>query len=180
MIGESNMTTRRIVTALDQHGKSYIKHDGETPGYLDLDRAINEEIWIDDPNQSGPIDQHDPAAAAQFNLSPPLGGSCVRVFTFIPNALQTHDPAVIASAASKFNTGDSMDPDNPGMHTTASIDYGIVLSGQITLELDQGTIDLNVGDIVVQRATPHAWRNLSDEPCTMLFVLISSPNYSGI
>jgi len=173
------MTTRRIVTALDQNGKSYIKHDGETPGYLDLGRAINEEIWIDDPNQPKSSQEDDPTSAAQFNLSPPLGGSCVRVFTFIPNALQTHDPTVLATAASKFNTGDSMDPNNPGMHTTATIDYGIVLSGQITLELDEGSVDLNVGDIVVQRATPHAWRNLTDAPCTMLFVLISSSNYSG-
>lgn len=172
------MVTRRIVTALDQNGKSYFKHDGETPGYLDLGRAINEEIWIDDPNQHETVDQQDPASAQQFNLSPPPGGSCVRVFTFIPDALQTKDPAILASAASKFNTGDSMDSDNPGMHTTATIDYGIVLSGQITLELDEGSVDLNVGDIVVQQATPHAWRNISDAPCTMLFVLISSPNYS--
>ena len=102
----------------------------------------------------------------------------MRVFTFIPDALQKKDPAILSTASNRFNTGDSMDPTNPGMHTTATIDYGIVLSGQVTLELDEGSVDLNVGDIVVQRATPHAWRNVSSEPCTMLFVLISSPNYS--
>ncbi len=172
------MVTRRVVTALDQNGKSYFKHDGETPGYLDLGRDIDEEIWTDDPNQPKSEHQSDPASAQQFNLSPPLGGSCVRVFTFIPDALQTKDPAILSTASNRFNTGDSMHPSNPGMHTTATIDYGIVLSGQITLELDEGSVDLNVGDIVVQRATPHAWRNVSSEPCTMLFVLISSPNYS--
>jgi uncharacterized cupin superfamily protein len=64
------------------------------------------------------------------------------------------------------------------MHTTATIDYGIVLSGTIALELDSGSVELNSGNIVVQRATAHARRNLSDQPCTMLFVLIASPNYS--
>ncbi|HCY04926.1 MAG TPA: cupin domain-containing protein, partial [Gammaproteobacteria bacterium] len=66
----------------------------------------------------------------------------------------------------------------PGMHTTPTLDYGIVLQGQITLELDSESVNLNAGDIVVQRATAHAWRNNSNEPCVMVFVLISSPNYA--
>ena len=65
------------------------------------------------------------------------------------------------------------------MHTTTSIDYRIVAQGEITLELDSGSVNLEAGDIVVQRATAHAWRNYSDKPCVMFFVLISSPNYSS-
>jgi uncharacterized cupin superfamily protein len=53
-----------------------------------------------------------------------------------------------------------------------------VLQGEISLELDSGSINLVQGDIVVQRATAHAWRNCSDQPCVMVFVLISSANYS--
>ena len=71
-----------------------------------------------------------------------------------------------------------MEDKRPGMHTTPTIDYGIVLQGEISLELDSGSINLVQGDIVVQRATAHAWRNYSDQPCVMVFVLISSANYS--
>lgn len=71
-----------------------------------------------------------------------------------------------------------MEEERPGMHKTPTIDYGIVLQGEITLELDCGSVNLAAGDIVVQRATAHAWRNYGDTPCVMVFVLISSPNYS--
>jgi len=65
------------------------------------------------------------------------------------------------------------------MHTTATIDYGIVLSGNVSLELDAGEVDLCPGDVVVQRATRHAWRNRSGPPFPVAFVLIGSPNYKA-
>ncbi len=170
------MSTRRIVTGIDSAGKSFFQEDGHTPGYLDLGAFIDEEIWIDDPS-NGHAEYADPALAEKFDLEPPSGGSRARIFTFMPDKGQAYDPEVIEQAAQRFDTGHAMDPENPGMHTTATIDYGIVLSGNITLELDEGSRELSAGDIVVQRATAHAWRNYSEEPCTMLFVLISSPNY---
>ena len=171
------MRTRRIVTGIDSEGRSFFQEDGETPGYLDLGAFIDEEIWIDDPG-AAEIEYVDPASAEKFDLVPPQGGSRARIFTFMPDKGQSYDPEVISKAAQRFNTGEAMDPENPGMHTTATIDYGIVLSGNITLELDEGSRKLGPGDIVVQRATAHAWRNYSDQPCTMLFVLISSPKYT--
>ena len=171
------MRTRRIVTGIDSEGRSFFQEDGETPGYLDLGAFIDEEIWIDDPG-AAETEYVDPASAEKFDLVPPQGGSRARIFTFMPDKGQSYDPEVISKAAQRFNTGEAMDPENPGMHTTATIDYGIVLSGNITLELDEGSRKLGPGDIVVQRATAHAWRNNSDQPCTMLFVLISSPKYT--
>lgn len=173
------MTTRRIVTAIDEHGKSYFKHDGPTPGRVDLGLFIDDEIWIDDPARPDAGAEHDPAAADGFQLEPPAGGSCIRIFTFLPDTGAAYDPEALAASASKFETGDAMEDDNPGMHTTATIDYGIVLSGNISLELDSGTVDLEPGDVVVQRATRHAWRNRSDQPCKMAFILIASPNYQA-
>ena len=170
------MRTRRIVTGIDSEGRSFFQEDGETPGYLDLGAFIDEEIWIDDPG-AAETEYVDPASAEKFDLVPPQGGSRARIFTFMPDKGQSYDPEVISKAAQRFNTGEAMDPENPGMHTTATIDYGIVLSGNITLELEEGSRKLGPGDIVVQRATAHAWRNYSDQPCTMLFVLISSPKY---
>tara|TARA_X000000368_G_scaffold388892_1_gene350761 strand:+ start:234 stop:749 length:516 start_codon:yes stop_codon:yes gene_type:complete len=170
------MRTRRIVTGIDSEGRSFFQEDGETPGYLDLGAFVDEEIWIDDPG-AAETEYVDPASAEKFDLVPPQGGSRARIFTFMPDKGQSYDPEVISKAAQRFNTGEAMDPENPGMHTTATIDYGIVLSGNITLELEEGSRKLGPGDIVVQRATAHAWRNYSDQPCTMLFVLISSPKY---
>ena len=170
------MRTRRIVTGIDSEGRSFFQEDGDTPGYLDLGAFIDEEIWIDDPG-AAETEYVDPASAEKFDLVPPQGGSRARIFTFMPDKGQSYDPEVISKAAQRFNTGEAMDPENPGMHTTATIDYGIVLSGNITLELEEGSRKLGPGDIVVQRATAHAWRNYSDQPCTMLFVLISSPKY---
>ncbi len=171
------MRTRRIVTGIDSEGKSFFQEDGDSPGYLNLGAFVDEEIWIDDPSNID-VGYVDPASADKFDLEPPAGGSRARVFTFMPDKGQSYDPETIAQASQRFNPGHAMDPENPGMHTTATIDYGIVLSGNITLELDEGSRELGPGDIVVQRATAHAWRNYSEEPCTMLFVLISSPNYN--
>jgi mannose-6-phosphate isomerase-like protein (cupin superfamily) len=73
-----------------------------------------------------------------------------------------------------------MEPDNPGMHTTASIDYEFVVSGRVVLELDDGvTRELGPGDVVVQNGTRHAWRNPYDEPCVLVVVLIGA-NHDAI
>ncbi len=103
------------------------------------------------------------------------------MFTFLPQSYVPEDPkefrAAVAAAGDRFDTGGVMEPDNPGMHTTRTIDYGIILSGEIDLELDEGEVHLAAGDVVVQRGTRHAWRNRSEEPCRVAFILISSPNY---
>ncbi len=173
------MTTRRVVTAIDEQGNSYFKHDGPTPGRVELGLFIDDEIWTDDPAHPDPAGEHDPATAEGFQLEPPAGGSCIRIFTFLPDTGEAYDPEVRAAAASRFDAGDAMEADNPGMHTTATIDYGIVLSGNVTLELDKGEADLGPGDVVVQRATRHAWRNRSGQSCSVAFVLIASPNYEA-
>lgn len=67
------------------------------------------------------------------------------------------------------------EPESPGMHTTDSVDYGILLEGEISLELDDGkTVALKAGDVVVQNGTRHAWRNPGTEPATLIFVLIGA------
>ncbi len=172
------MATRRVVTGISAGGKSYFVHDGPTPGSLDLGRAINDEIWVDDPARPDPGSTRDPVESGRFSLEPPTGGSVLRVFSFqAGDRADMPSTEQLAEAASRFDTGNAMEPDDPGMHTTRTIDYGIVLSGEIDLELDEGEVHLAAGDVVVQRATRHAWRNRGNEPCTMAFILISSPSY---
>ena len=68
-----------------------------------------------------------------------------------------------------------IEPGNPGMHTTPTVDYGVVLAGEVWLELDDGALTcLRPGDTVVQNGTRHAWRNLSGEPATLAVVMVGA------
>jgi uncharacterized cupin superfamily protein len=64
------------------------------------------------------------------------------------------------------------DSPHPLMHRTESVDYGVVIEGEMTLVLDQGEVALKPGSVVVQRGTNHAWANRSGRPCRMLFILV--------
>jgi quercetin dioxygenase-like cupin family protein len=68
-----------------------------------------------------------------------------------------------------------MEPDNPGMHTTDTIDFEYIISGEVWLELDNGEeVHLKAGDTVVQNGTRHAWRNKSNDPCRLVACLIGA------
>src|SRR5436190_139966 len=68
-----------------------------------------------------------------------------------------------------------MEPDAPGMHTTPTVDFEVVLEGEVWLELEDGKeVHLRPGDCVVQNGTRHAWRNRTSEPCTMLSILVGA------
>jgi len=68
-----------------------------------------------------------------------------------------------------------METDDPGMHTSDTVDVGIVMSGEVWLELDDGAErHLTAGDVVIQNGTRHRWQNRSSEPCEMTFVLVGA------
>ena len=160
--------SRRIVTGIDSKGRSYAQIDGPTPGFIDYGRAASSEIWID--MGSEPSSQED-LVSEQQRLIPPEGGSVCRVFTMRPEGMME----IKNSEAKKFKTDGIMENDEingPRWHTTATIDYGFVLKGQIELLLDDGSHILAAGDVVVQRATRHAWRNPGPDDCEIAFVLI--------
>lgn len=172
------MPTRRVVTGNDSGGKSHFVFDGPTPGHLDAGVFQTDEIWVDDPARPDPQASRDPVDVETHHLMPPEGGSTVRIFTFPPQSEMSElNPELVERVRSRFDAGNAMEEDNPGMHTTPTIDYGIILSGEIDLELDAGEVHLQAGDVVVQRATRHAWRNRGERPCRVAFILISSPNY---
>jgi mannose-6-phosphate isomerase-like protein (cupin superfamily) len=78
-------------------------------------------------------------------------------------------------AANIPGLAETFEMDHPGMHTTDSVDYDVVLDGEIVLELDEGReVTLRAQDVAVQHGTRHAWRNRSDRPATMLFVLVGA------
>jgi quercetin dioxygenase-like cupin family protein len=68
-----------------------------------------------------------------------------------------------------------VEPDHPGMHTTATVDFEVVLSGEVVLELDDGTeVVLRTGDTVVQNGTRHRWSNRSDAPATLAVFIVGA------
>jgi mannose-6-phosphate isomerase-like protein (cupin superfamily) len=169
---------RRVVTGNDPQGRSFFVIDGQTPHQWDLGRVNMDDAWVDDPARPASDNDHDPVADGNFRLTPPAGGSNIRIVTFFPSD-RTDMPSneALAEASDHWDTGPHMESADPAMHTTPTIDYGIVLEGEIGLELDGGEVILHAGDIVVQRATRHAWRNRSGHPARMAFVLISTPAY---
>ena len=172
------MTTRRVVTGIDADGRSFVVHDGPTPGSMDLGRLVVDDVWVDDPARPDPDATVDPVAGDRLTLVPPPDGTVVRIGTFMPaDRADMPDDGALAAAVARFDPGDTMEEGGEGWHTTATIDYGIILSGEVELGLDDGWVRLGAGDVVVQRATRHSWRHVGDVPCKVAWILSSSANY---
>lgn len=168
--------TRRIVTANDDEGQSYIAHDGPTPAILTVPERPgfrNQNIWrtIEAPAQVSAPD----TVTEHKGVLPPANGTVLRVIDFPPVPADLEERRRQASATLKGIFGDSTHSTaHPvaGMHITNTVDYAIILSGSITAILDKDETDMHAGDILVQRATNHAWENRTDEIARVAFILI--------
>jgi mannose-6-phosphate isomerase-like protein (cupin superfamily) len=150
------MGIRRIVTGTDEGGRSYLVSDGVAGSVAGFD-----ELW-----QSAGGDPLAPAPSAggsPARLEPAPGGSSWRVFDLPP------DEVVAAYLASQ----NVPEVEASGFHRTDTLDYVMILDGEVTLELDRGAVALGPGDCVVQRATRHAWRNRSGRPVKMAVVMVA-------
>jgi hypothetical protein len=134
-------------------------------------------LWGQDDPPAAPQDGTHPPAHAYF---PPAGGYRVGTFTVPPEATPPPEGLDVEAGLAEVEAAlpgliAHMEPDNPGMHTTATIDFEYVVSGRVVLELDDGaTVELGPGDTVVQNGTRHAWRDPFDEPATLVVVLIGA------
>jgi len=153
------MAVRRVVTGVDEAGRSVFLSDG--PAFGGEQWA---EVWITDPAEG--IDAVVDPQLGTAVLEPPAGGTAFRVFE-VPT-----DEDMRAAMANAAATMEGIEPD--GFHTTRTIDYVMVLEGEISLQLDTGEVALGPGDCVVQRSTRHAWRNRSGRPVRMMAVMLST------
>jgi mannose-6-phosphate isomerase-like protein (cupin superfamily) len=153
------MGVRRVVTGVDDSGRSVFLSDGEAFGG---DQWA--EVWITDP-RDGMDAVVDPQLGMTV-LEPPAGGTAWRVFE-VPT-----DEDMRAAMAAAASTMEGIEAD--GFHTTQTVDYVMVLDGEVALELDTGEVTLGPGDCVVQRGTRHAWRNRSGAPVKMMAVMLST------
>ena len=168
---------RRVVTGHDARGKSIIVSDGPSPHVLTIpgrDDFGLTNLWITDETPASNAGSAD-AAARPVVLEPPARGSILRVVEFPPDRVTAGFDR--EAAFRSMGADHAMDPDPsrpPGMHKTSTIDYAIVLSGEIWALMDEGETLLKAGDCLVQRGTNHAWSNRSDAPCLVAFILLSA------
>jgi hypothetical protein len=173
------VTPRRVVTGI-RDGKSVFVSDGPTPNahhYASLPGHMTSVVYATASQPRLPQPEAE-QAPPEMRVPPSPGETRLMVVTFPPDAVfaSADIGAAIAEQVQHIpGLIEAFEPDAPGMHTTDSVDYDIVLSGEIWLELDDGAqTRLSAGDVVVQCGTRHAWRNRSDQPATLCFVLIGA------
>ncbi|EKT79019.1 cupin domain-containing protein (plasmid) [Rhodococcus opacus] len=173
------MKVRRVVAGNDARGKSVFLSDGAVPHRHDfqfLPGQAQSRVWF----TAGPpvtTPPGDEPTSATGPVIPGPGGASFVIVEYAPDSA-VDDPRFDAEHAdTEFaqyapDIAAASDPAEPGMHRTPSVDYGVVLDGEIWLELDDGAQTLLTrGDTIVQIAGRHAWRNKSDRPATLAFVL---------
>ena len=169
---------RRIVTADDAQGRSRIAEDAPAkamrtvparPGY----RSVN--VWRTEAAPA-PVGTADSIGEHKGILPPQHGGSILRIIDFPPEAA---DPAerrrqIQATFNGMFADAqhDRREGAHPGMHRTDTVDYAILLEGEIWAMMDEGETLMRAGDVLIQRGTNHAWANRSTKTARIAFVLL--------
>ena len=174
---------RRVVTGHDADGKSIVLYDGIAQSILaNPDRPGRglTDLWVTETapaDNAGEVDTAD----RRIRLEPPGNGTVFRFFQVMPESEEAGiDAAEVErrTAAGFKNMGAAhsrVDTSrHPGMHKTATVDYIILLSGRVTMILDDGEVDLEPLDVVVQRGTNHAWINHGTEPAVLAGVLVAA------
>ena len=172
---------RRVVTGHDAAGKAVIVSEAPParsqlvggpggPTFIEVWQTLETPALIQpqpsEPEQAGLV------------LAPPPNGTRIRVIEFPPEGDEIRK-LTGSEASEKFrsmggahaSTADAGAP-HPLMHRTKTVDYGIVLEGEMTLIVDRGETTIQAGDIVIQNGTNHAWANRSGKVCRMAFILI--------
>nr|WP_242431954.1 cupin domain-containing protein [Burkholderia ambifaria] len=171
---------RRVVTGTDDHGASIVALDvmpPRTDAFQHIPGMISRLVWATAPAPAVPFDGTDPTPSVA-SIVPEPSGTRFLVVTFPPDSVYFSpefdvDAAVAENFAISPGLAELFEAD--GMHATPTVDYGIVLDGEIWLELDNGCAELlRRHDVVVQNGTRHAWRNKSDRPATLAFILIGA------
>jgi len=169
-----NTPIRRIVTGHNTQGLAVVEMDSPAPNskVRNATGLVSTLVWVTDETPAK-MDLKIDRADRTIGVPPPANGSVLRVVDFPPI---TAEQAAVSQADVLKEMGVSESSDQPArhafMHRTASVDYAIVMSGEIDMLLDVGEVHLQTGDIVVQQGTNHAWVNNSQAVCRIAFVLI--------
>lgn len=165
---------RRVVTGLDERNHAIVLFDSRMPLKPVAAGIVATNFWITDsypPSLSG----QDPSARP-IGTAPPDNGTKFRVVEFAPLDAETEAkmPRDMIMKGITNAPAKGIPVTHPLMHRTRSLDYAVILSGEIDMMLDDASVHLKQGDVVVQQATNHAWINRGTLPCRILFVLMDS------
>ncbi|MCE4556589.1 cupin domain-containing protein [Roseateles cellulosilyticus] len=179
----------RIVTGHDDDGRACVTSAGALPSVVELQAipgTVFHEVWAT-PATPAPIgaDEDDPTLGP-LQLAPPARGTRIRFVDippdtpeFLARGHERMEQAFGQAGDARLSTVKAGSP-HPLMHRTETVDYGVVIAGELTLVLDNDEVLLGPGSVVVQRGTNHAWANRSDRPCRMLFVLVDGRYDAGL
>ncbi len=168
---------RRVVVGHDAQGKAVAVFDGDVaPKQRSPGGNAVANLWI---TGEFPVDPNGAAdrAQTQVGVPPPAGGTIFRIVDF-PPASTAAPPSHVDHE--KILTDMGIDPATQGYarhrntHRTKSVDYAIVLDGEIDMLMDEAEVHLRAGDVLIQQGTNHAWVNNSGKVCRVAFVLIDA------
>jgi mannose-6-phosphate isomerase-like protein (cupin superfamily) len=173
---------RRIVTGHDAAGRAIILEDSPPPRVQRIGGDTGPmfyEVW-NTRETPAPIDRASGEPDEdRIMLAPPKGGTRIRVLDIPPDddSLKNVTPEEARAHFAEVGAADAASHTGAGsrhahMHRTETIDYGIVLEGEIVLIMDEGETTVRAGDIVIQRGTNHGWANRSGKTCRIAFILI--------
>jgi uncharacterized cupin superfamily protein len=160
---------RRVVTGHDAEGRAIVVADAINPNVHVRRTTVANNLWVTRATPATYATE-DPVADHR-RTPPPDGGTLIRITQIPPwrEGIGDHE-----AFARELGIAPLAKPRHPFMHRTDTVDYGIVLEGEIEMWLDDSDIKLSAGDVVVQQGTNHAWVNRSGAPCRMAFVLIDA------
>lgn len=179
---------RRVVTGHDDEGRAVILADGPAPNSFESEVIPGFGATVPWITKAGPIDHvtdRDPAASdAEIPTFPAMGETILRIADFPPDSVYPDEANSVIFTEIKGHEEAAAGRELGGskhfwFHRTDSLDYAVVLDGEITLLVDNGEATVRAGDVVIQRATSHAWSNRTEKPARVLFVLIGTPPLSA-
>ncbi len=177
----STRVPRRVVAGI-RDGKSVFVSDGAVPNahlHQSIPGFMTSVCWATPSQLRLPLDGSDPSLPG-IGITPAQGETRLMIVRFPPDSVMadpSFDPIAADAEQCQYLPGlaELFEREAPGMHTTDTVDYDIVLEGEIWLELDDGAeVNLRQGDVVIQCGTRHAWRNKGTSPATMIFILIGA------
>lgn len=173
---------RRIVTGHDAAGTAVVISDGPAPNVRVRDSSgiASTLLWATDESPADIAGSAD-RAARTIGVAPPQNGSVFRIVEFPPlgQGGRVEHAAVLKEMGLSTHPGNAR---SPFMHRTRSVDYAIVMTGEIDMLLDDSQLHLQAGDTLIQQGTNHAWENHGTQPCRIAFVLIDAeapPQWQG-
>lgn len=173
----SAIQQRRIVTGHNSDGKSVILFDDKGLNVTHIpswEGLYVTELWV---TSEMPINNHgeEDRSLRPMKHDPDPSGTIFRLVEIPPESKTTFNASgIFTELGSSNKPTDADSARHPTMHKTDSIDYLVVISGEMTMEMEEGSTLLKQGDCIVQRGTLHAWVNTSDQPCLIAAILVDA------